>query len=71
MLSVTRVSEWKNAPIHQTSRKWAFSNVCSSLRASGCSVTRCNIQNTKQFEIRFRAVLVDRTREVRFERGIG
>jgi hypothetical protein len=34
-------------------------------------VPRCNIENTKRPELRFRAVLGAATREVRFERGQG
>ena len=40
-------------------------------RTSGGSVPRCKYQITKQFEIRFHAMLGDGAREVRLAWGIG
>jgi hypothetical protein len=42
-----------------------------SLSGEPYNASRCNTENTKRPELRFRAVLGDGTREVRFERVIG
>jgi hypothetical protein len=51
--------------------RFEIAEICSPLRASDCSVTRCNTQITKTFELRFHAVLGDGASEVCFERATG